>query len=73
MKLAYLFLRVHNMRLWAITITIKRERVMSKYTKEEIKAMASDLCGIESDSEGVAAINKVIDYLTELAEGESDE
>ena len=27
----------------------------------------------ESDSEGVAAINKVIDYLTELAEGESDE
>jgi hypothetical protein len=49
-----------------------RERVMSKYTKEEIKAMASDLCGIESDSEGVAAINKVIDYLTELAEGESN-
>jgi hypothetical protein len=51
----------------------ERERVVSKYTKEEIKAMASDLCGIESDSEGVAAINKVIDYLTELAEGESNE
>jgi hypothetical protein len=50
-----------------------RERVMNKYTKEEIKAMASDLCGIESDSEGVSAINKVIDYLTELAEGESNE
>jgi uncharacterized protein (DUF4213/DUF364 family) len=50
-----------------------KEMMMSKYTKEEIKAMASDLCGIESDSEGVAAINKVIDYLTELAEGESDE
>ena len=46
---------------------------MSDYTKAEIKAMASALCGIESDSEGVSAINKVIDYLTELAEGKSNE
>jgi hypothetical protein len=38
------------------------------YTKEDLKAMASDLCGIDSNSEGVAAINKVIDYLTEEAE-----
>lgn len=45
---------------------------MSKYSKENIKAMASDLCGIESDSESVDAINKVIDFLTYLAEeGES--
>ena len=43
---------------------------MTKYTKEEIKAIASDLCGIDSDSEGVAAINKAIDFLTNLAEGE---
>ena len=46
---------------------------MNKYTKAEIKAMASDLCGIDSDSEGVVAINRAIDFLTELAEGESDE
>ena len=46
---------------------------MSKYTKEDIKAIASGLCGIDSDSEGVAAINRAIDFLTELAEGESDE
>ena len=38
------------------------------YTKEDLKSMASDLCGIDSDSEGVAAINKAIDYLTEQAE-----
>jgi hypothetical protein len=42
---------------------------MSKYTKEDIKAIASDLCGIDSDSEGVAAINRAIDFLTEIAEG----
>jgi hypothetical protein len=46
---------------------------MSKYTKEEIKAIASGLCGIDSDSEGVTAINRAIDFLTELAEGESDD
>ena len=46
---------------------------MSKYTKEDIKAIASGLCGIDSDSEGVAAINRAIDFLTELAEGESNE
>ena len=38
------------------------------YTKEDLKAMASDLCGIDSDSEGVAAIERVMDFLTELAE-----
>jgi hypothetical protein len=44
---------------------------MNQYSKEEIKAMASSLCGIDSDSEGVVAINKVIDFLTNLAEGEN--
>ena len=38
------------------------------YTKEDLRSMASNLCGIDSDSEGVAAINKAIDYLTEQAE-----
>lgn len=38
------------------------------YTKEDLKSMASDLCGIESDSEGVAAIERAIDFLTELAD-----
>ncbi len=38
------------------------------YTKEDLKAMASDLCGIDSDSEGVAAIERVMDFLTELAD-----
>jgi hypothetical protein len=46
---------------------------MSKYTKEDIKAIASDLCGIDSDSEGVSAINRAIDFLTELVEGEGNE
>ena len=46
---------------------------MSKYTKEDIKAIASDLCGIDSDSEGVSAINRAIDFLTEIAEGEGNE
>ena len=38
------------------------------YTKEDLKAMASDLCGIDSDSEGVATIERVMDFLTELAD-----
>ena len=45
----------------------EREQTMS-YTKEDLRSMASNLCGIDSDSEGVAAINKAIDYLTEQAE-----
>ena len=45
----------------------ERERVMS-YTKEDLKSMASDLCGIDSDSEGVATIERVMDFLNELAD-----
>jgi hypothetical protein len=38
------------------------------YTKEDLRSMASDLCGIDSDSEGVAAIERVMDFLNELAD-----
>lgn len=43
---------------------------MNDITKEDIKAIASGLCGIDSDSEGIVAINKAIDFLTNLAESE---
>ena len=42
-------------------------QVMSEYTGEYIQTLASDLCGIDSDSEGVEAINRAIDFLTKLA------